>query len=156
MEESDEAVGEIWSRYHAQAAVTRSWLLGDGLDDLCLIFVGPERSEDNSFWIAQAGEIERNDLVCRKLVWLPPGADLGEMDRALDDMVARTFLARPWDVGARDIQNSLDSLTSGPLALPDLGVAPEIIRTWLAHLEAAANDGIVGDDLVIRLINAVP
>jgi hypothetical protein len=54
-------------------------------DDVVLLLSVPAGDPP---WQNVAAAIERNDLVCRKLVWLPP-QDLGMF-------LARTFLARPW------------------------------------------------------------
>ena len=37
--------------------------------------------------------IERDETVCRKLVWIPEQARL---QKSFDDFLARTFLAMPW------------------------------------------------------------
>jgi hypothetical protein len=39
--------------------------------------------------------IERNERICRKLVWLPP-ADCEDYEASLNAFMKRTFLAFPW------------------------------------------------------------
>lgn len=81
-------------RWHNQAVITRSWL-GARSDDLLLVLVGPPRSGTSDRWKRIAQEIERNERVCRKLIWLPP-AELAERPASLETFLGRTCLARPW------------------------------------------------------------
>lgn len=101
-------------RWHNQAVIARSWLGARG-DDLLLVLVGPPRSGASDRWKRIAQEIERNERVCRKLIWLP-SAELAERPASLEMFLGRTFLARPW-VEAGDgqapiaAQVALDSLS---------------------------------------------
>lgn len=81
-------------RWHNQAVIARSWL-GARSDDLLLILVGPPRSGASDRWKRIAQEIERNERVCRKLIWLP-STELAERPASLETFIGRTCLARPW------------------------------------------------------------
>lgn len=158
-ERKSEAVAEVWRRYHGQAAITRSWLPESMTDDLCLMLVGPEGSAVDPFWVAEAAEIERNDFVCRKLVWLPPPPAAGdeELTKSLDRFVGRTFLAEPWEVATGATQHALDTLATSLADFPEMGVPAATMRAWLAELEDfAAGEETERDPLVSKLIAAMP
>jgi hypothetical protein len=99
-----------WHAYQQLAAIARTWLLTDFSDDLNLFLVGPPGSSSESEWINFAQTIERNDLVCRKLVWLPSRNEFlwGQEIRSL---LERSFLAKPWLPAASTSVASLDSVS---------------------------------------------
>ncbi len=61
--------------------------------DLYLLLLAPEGSSTDPAWQALANEIERDDRMARKHVWLPnaEGSNVKEF-------LAATFLACPWQV----------------------------------------------------------
>jgi hypothetical protein len=134
-----ESVGDWEScleRGHRQAAVARSWLLGRRELDLYLLFIGPGSSECDPKWRDIALRVERDERVCRKLVWLP-GNDVAEGARAF---VNRTFLARPWSAIGDGSQNELDSLAAirGALCVrceAEAHVPVETLDEWLTLLD---------------------
>jgi len=99
-----------WHGYQQYAAIARTWLLSDFSDDLNLFLVGPTGSKDEREWQNFSRVIERNDLVCRKLVWLPSSND-HEWASELSAFLERTFLAEPWRGGATSSSISLDALS---------------------------------------------
>jgi hypothetical protein len=134
---------ERWREHQRTAAIARTSLDEKRQDDLVLLFVGPPGSEKDAEWTALSSQIERNDLVCRKLVWLPPQTE-GSCKASLQSFLRRTFLARPWHAGAAADQPKLD-------AVADLG--PTLTR-WQAVLDdqPMSEDEIDYDALVGRLI----
>src|SRR5581483_3249415 len=82
--------------YHWCAASARSRLAGWQKDDLSLFLVGPAGSEQQADWLIAAGFVERDERICRKLVWLPPLDETGTV-ASVSRFLARTFLARPWE-----------------------------------------------------------
>lgn len=84
-----------WHGYQQYAAIARTWLLSEYSDDLNLFLVGPPGSFDELEWQNFARVIERNDLVCRKLVWLP-SVNIHNWTTELSTFLERTFLAEPW------------------------------------------------------------
>lgn len=78
--------------YRNQATIARSWL-GAEAANLHLFLIGPTGALVNASWRQFAAEIEADDRVCRKQVWLFDAAP------SLDDareFLERTFIARPW------------------------------------------------------------
>lgn len=79
-------------RYRNQATIARSWL-GVRAPNLHLFLIGPAGASVDSKWRQVAAEIESDDRVCRKLVWLfNENPTVPEARSFLE----RTFLARPW------------------------------------------------------------
>lgn len=98
-------------RYRNQATIARSWL-GAAAPNLHLFLAGPIGAFGAPEWRQLAAEIEADDRVCRKLVWLfndPPTADSAK------EFLERTFVARPWPTEQRS--ERLDSVAN--FSLPD-------------------------------------
>jgi hypothetical protein len=129
-----------WRQYYTQAAVARSWM-GDKEIDLCLILIGPPGSALQEKWQRFARSMDRDESVCRKLVWLPsvdesPATIRKEAERFID----RTFLAQPWVPRTDLIQHDLDALN---VIYRELGTAfsektqlsGAVLKKWLRILE---------------------
>ncbi|NIK65451.1 ABC-three component system middle component 1 [Xanthomonas cannabis] len=98
-------------RYRNQATIARSWL-GAAAPNLHLFVAGPVGAIGVPEWRQLAAEIEADDRVCRKLVWL--FSDFPTEDSA-KDFLERTFVARPWPTDQRS--ERLDSVAN--FSLPD-------------------------------------
>lgn len=110
-----------WQGYQQYAAIARTWLSADYNDDLSLFLVGPAGSNDQVEWKAFSQTVERNDLVCRKLVWLP-SRDPSDWPAEIVEFLDRTFLAEPW----------LDTSQAKSLDLDSLSVMSDEMRPWQA------------------------
>lgn len=80
--------------------------------DLYLMLAAPMGKEADVAWQALAAEIERDDRLARKHVWLPD-AEGGNFTQFLEE----TFLACPWQSEAGQ-DDALD-LLSAEVAMPD-------------------------------------
>jgi hypothetical protein len=120
-------------RYRNQATIARSWL-GSEAPNLQLFLVGPPGALSDPRWRQLAAEIEADDRVCRKLVWLyDQEPSIADAQRFLE----RTFVARPWSEASRSA-TQLDTMS-------DINLPPG----W----EAAIDDRELDNDgLVQRLI----
>jgi hypothetical protein len=87
-----ESVSAQLRRYRNQATIARSWL-GSEAPNLHLFLVTPAGAFLEPDWRQIAAEIEADDRVCRKLVWLLKGEPTADSAREFLD---RTFIARPW------------------------------------------------------------
>jgi hypothetical protein len=134
-----------WAAAQRQAAVARTTVAADSGEDLVLILVGPPGSRELADWRALTMEIERNDLVCRKLVWLPPKMP-ADNPATLKEFVRRTFLSRPWLATDSIPQIALDTLSEKNAALS--GWEEILDRQPLNRAD------VDYDDLVGKLINA--
>jgi hypothetical protein len=98
-------------RYRNQATISRSWL-GSAAPNLHLFLAGPIGASGAPEWRQVAAEIEADDRVCRKLVWLFNDSPTAESAK---DFLERTFVARPWPTEQRS--ERLDSVAN--FSLPD-------------------------------------
>ena len=62
-------------RYRNQAVIARSWLTPDETVDLHLFLASPVGAQGELAWRQAALAIERDERVCRKLVWLRPSTE---------------------------------------------------------------------------------
>lgn len=99
-----------WHTYQQLAAIARTWLITEYSDDLNLFLIGPPGSAFEQEWINFAQEIERNDLVCRKLVWLPSKNE-STWGKEIAAIMMRCFLSKPWTSVKSTSNVSLDSVS---------------------------------------------
>lgn len=125
-------------RYLNQAAIAWSHL-GHRGEDLLLLLVGPMGSEQDDDWQQVQRTIERDDRVCRKLVWLPP-AEAESIGASLEKRVlTRTFLARPWaEAVTTEGGGDLAALTDDALIrlFVEAGLTEDQAKSWFATLSA--------------------
>lgn len=105
--------------------------------DLYVMLAAPYGSADNPEWNALAAEIERDDRLARKHVWLPDDAG-----KNFDAFIETTFLARPWTVEGDD-QARAD-------ALQLLTKQVSIPTGWQ---DALLDEDLQGEDLVRKLLS---
>ncbi|URW82165.1 hypothetical protein NBV64_15740 [Alcaligenes sp. DN25] len=105
--------------------------------DLYVMLVAPYGSADNSEWNTLAAEIERDDRLARKHVWLPDDAG-----KNFDAFIETTFLARPWTVEGNE-QARAD-------ALHLLTKQVSIPAGWQ---DVLLDDDLQGEDLVRKLLS---
>ena len=134
-ESADRAdLGDALRRYRNQATIARSWL-GANAQDLQLFLVGPLGSANDARWRDTALQIEADDRVCRKLVWLPTSEPT--VDGALL-FLSRTFLATPWRNYATPSAQRLDQMSALPLP-----------SEWIVVI---TDENLTGDALVASLV----
>ncbi|GGE80908.1 hypothetical protein CR103_10575 [Massilia psychrophila] len=103
-------IGSQLRRYRNQATICRSWL-GTEASNLHMFLIGPPGALIDATWRQFAAEIEADDRVCRKQVWLFDTAPtIGDAREFLE----RTFVARPWPSEQRT--ELLDSMAN--ISLP--------------------------------------
>ncbi len=93
-------------RYRNQATIARSWL-GAAAPNLHLFLAAPIGAFGAPDWRQLAAEIEADDRVCRKLVWL---FNDSPTEDSAKEFLERTFVARPWPKEQRS--ERLDSVSN--------------------------------------------
>jgi hypothetical protein len=146
------AAREQWHRFLSQAAIARSWLSAETSEDLNLYLVGPSGSDARVPWREIAAEIERDERVCRKLVWLPP-ATVAEQEDSLAHFLSRTFLARPWIETGAPGERDIDRLRNLGAKLTSDDAPRATIEEWLRILRTPQSDS---NDLVRQLTEVLP
>lgn len=86
---------------HNQMVIARSYMRADEVINahivLCATVTSPQAD-----WRGIIDLAERDEAVCRKVVWMP---NRDSLDQSYDEFLARTFLAQPW----RDVNSILDA-----------------------------------------------
>jgi len=98
--------------------------------DIYLIMAAPLGSAGNTNWEMLVAEIERDDRLARKHIWLP-----NENGSNFAALIETTFLAKPWDTPTEDI-NKLKLLDQGidvPTGWTDVLFDPELEGMRLAE-----------------------
>lgn len=138
----ENCVEAILLAYLRHAAISLSWL-DIQRENLGLFLAGPYGSSNNPKWQEIALRVERNENVCRKLVWLPP-APAEDKVTSLKAFCGRTFLARPWKHRIHDVHAELDPI--GRIAAKS-----PINKEWLQIIE----ESVEGNDVIAeRLISS--
>jgi len=105
------------------------------VNDLNVIFV-LEPTESNCKTLNDlSNEIERDDRVCRKLVWLK-----GQYGKPVESFLDRTFLARPWTSASPATADALLPLTDG------LGISNDEL------FDALMDEELDGEEFVRKLM----
>lgn len=137
-----EHIKQFMERLHLQLAVDRGHLPHRLRDDLYLFLVAPWGSDFDQNWRAVAGLVERDELICRKSVWLPP-IQQENPARSVEAFLDRTFMGRPWDVSVDASPRELDPLerlVELAAAAPDIGPNEKnAYRRWI-EIALASDD----------------
>ena len=126
--------------YYTQAAIARG-SLGGRDSDLYLFLIGPAGAKSDEQWQCLAHTIERDESICRKLVWLPSEAeDVDTIRRDAETFCDRTFLARPWQSSQQAVQHDLDAINAIYEKLragftEHTRLSADVLRRWLRILE---------------------
>jgi hypothetical protein len=134
---------------HNQMVIARSFMRADEVIDAHIILVAQVPSADAD-WAQLVDLVERDEAVCRKIVWVP---NFNGLDASYDSFIDRTFLAEPWA--------SIDAQTNAPLdqngrlvenILRKNGLTEAAAATWVVLADSSSDDP---DALVDQLVAAM-
>lgn len=113
---------------HSQMVIARSYMSQAELIN-AHIFLCAVNSSPEADWRKALDLAERDETVCRKLIWLP---DTQNLDASYDDFRKRTFLAAPWEVASERKDAALD-LAQGLAVklLIEAGLNREMADQWI-------------------------
>ncbi len=134
---------------HNQMLIARSYLRKEQIIDAHILFVAEEPPSDTD-WRRQVDKIERDESVCRKLVWMP---DRSGISSSFDAFRDRTFLARPWTTAQPRSDAPLDQneeLVQKVLEMK--GLSRDEAETWVRLAASGLDDS---EALVQQLIAAM-
>lgn len=133
---------------HNQMVIARSYMRAEEVINahimLCVTATNPQAD-----WRGIIDLAERDETVCRKVIWMPDADAIGTSYEAF---VARTFLAQPW--------RSLDAVQNAPLdhnqglaarILVKHGLSGPTAERWVALAETYKDDP---DGLIPQLVAA--
>jgi hypothetical protein len=143
--DSVDGVTSALKQLHAQMIVARSYMYEKEVINahLFLCATSPTATGD---WLRLVDLLERDEAVCRKLVWIPNEAAIQE---TFDTLLARTFLAMPW----ASVQSVSDAMLDQTYDLVQRllvkhGLTQELAETWVLLTERLIDDP---DSLVAEL-----
>ena len=142
------ALGKALKALHGQMVIARSHMAVDQIINAHILLCATEAGEGD--WEAVIDIAERDETVCRKLVWMPNADDIDASYRAFVD---RTFLAQPWETGDQVTDAPLDhNVTLVQRVLVDCGLKPAIADRWEALAQLHESDP---DTLIARLVDTM-
>ena len=135
-------LGELGASIEREAVLAQvDKLLGEALNlrkqsipakasDIYLFMVGPKGGACNPEWLALAAEIERDDRLARKHVWLPDSVGAN-----FKGFLEGTFLATPWEtnMGNTDALALLTNEIEMPPGWEEVLLDPELGGTDLVQ-----------------------
>lgn len=133
---------------HNQMVIARSYMRAEEVINAhIMLCVTTTHSEAD--WRGIIDLAERDETVCRKVVWMP---DTDALDTSYDLFLARTFLAQPW--------RSLEAVLNAPLdhnqglaerILVRHGLSQRAAKRWVVLAETYKDDP---DGLIPQLVAA--
>lgn len=111
---------------HGQMVIARSFMRTEQIINAHIFLCATESGDGD--WLSVRDIAERDEAVCRKLVWLPATTSLQQSYRAF---LERTFMARPWDTGGTVLDARLDhSQALVQRVLVKSGLTPALAESW--------------------------
>jgi hypothetical protein len=146
---SRETLNKTLRAAHNQMIVARSHLSGSEVIDAHIFFVAGEPSA-SADWEQEIDLIERNETVCRKLVWMPDRSDLAG---SFEELIGRSFLAQPWDDVAARHDAPLDQNEEiVEQVLQEKGLSPAAASKWVAIAKTENQDPDAIVDLLVSIM----
>lgn len=141
-----EGVTAALKKLHAQMVVARSYMYEREVINahLLLCATAPTPTGD---WARLVDLIERDETVCRKLVWIPKQTAVQE---SFDVFLARTFLSIPWEHVTAVSDARLDQTHElAQRLLEKHGLNQDVARKWVSLAEQLKDDP---ESLVTELV----
>lgn len=146
--DSVDGVKSTLKKLHAQMVVARSFMFEREVINahLFLCATSPTPTGD---WRRLVDLIERDETVCRKVVWIPNQTVL---QQSFDEFLARTFLTMPWA--------NVQAVSDAPLdqthdlaqrTLEKHGLERKVAQRWISLTERLMDDA---ESLVTELVQA--
>lgn len=135
--DSVEGVTSALKRLHAQMVVARSYMYEREVINahLFLCATSPTAAGD---WRRLVDLIERDEAVCRKLVWIPEQA---AVQASFDTLLTRTFLAMPWAKIHAVSDAALDQIHDlAQRVLVKHGLTEDLAKKWVSLTERLIDD----------------
>lgn len=111
---------------HGQMVIARSFMRTEQIINAHIFLCATESGDGD--WLSVRDIAERDEAVCRKLVWLPATTSL---EQSYSAFLERTFMARPWDAGSAVLDAPLDhNQALVQRVLVKTGLTPALADLW--------------------------
>ena len=133
---------------NAQMVIARSYMRPEEVINAHIMLCATATNE-LSDWRQVVDMAERDEAVCRKIVWIP---EVNAIDESYAAFVARTFLARPWQATGTTLNAPLDhNANLAQRVLVRHGLPRAVADRWVALANQYGSDP---DTLVNELVTA--
>ena len=137
---------------HGQVVIARAYMRPPEVINTHLFLCATESGVGD--WESIVDIAERDESVCRKVVWVPA---LENLDQSFDAFVARTFLARPWEGGDAVLDAPLDhnrNVVQNALVAAGLDAAMAV--RWEQLVDKNTDDPDVLVEKLVALMESKP
>ncbi|RWL18072.1 ABC-three component system middle component 1 [Mesorhizobium sp.] len=135
-------------RLNAQMVIARSYMRPEEVINAHIMLCATATIE-LADWRQVVDMAERDETVCRKIVWIP---EANALDESYAAFVARTFLATPWQAAGTTLNAPLDHNENlVQRVLVRHGLPRPVADRWVALAEQYGSDP---DTLVTELMTA--
>jgi len=124
-------------KLHAQMVIARSYMRAEEVINahLLLCAVNPATGGD---WRSVTDLAERDESVCRKVVWIP---DAAALEKSFESFRSRTFLASPWEAADERHDAPLDSNQGlAQRILVKHGLSDKVATAWIGIVDRLRED----------------
>jgi hypothetical protein len=133
---------------HGQMVIARSFMRAEQIINAHIFLCATESGEGD--WLSVRDIAERDEAVCRKLVWLPATTSL---EQSYSAFLERTFMARPWDIGSTVLDAPLDhNQALVQRVLVKSGLTPALAEIWEEIVRDESDDPEV---MVNKIVDAM-
>ncbi len=124
-------------RLHGQMVIARSFMRSEEIINAHILLCARETSSQYD-WRKVIDVAERDETVCRKLVW---NWGSGTLDASYDAFIERSFLAKPWADSAARPGATLDRTDSLSLRiLQEEGLSARVAAKWVKIASTEIDD----------------
>lgn len=122
---------------HNQMVIARSYMRADEVINAHIVLCATVTTSQAD-WRGIIDLAERDETVCRKVVWMP---DRDALDDSYDEFIARTFLAQPWRAFASVLDAPLDHNEGlAERILVRHGLSVRVAKRWVELAETYKGD----------------
>ncbi|GLQ87249.1 ABC-three component system middle component 1 [Dyella flagellata] len=133
---------------HSQMVIARSYMTRNEVINAHIFLCAVNPSSDAD-WRTVIDIAERDESVCRKVIWLPNSKNL---DQSYVEFLARTFLAAPWEDVSERHDAPLDQVQGlAATLLTEAGLQEAVATAWIDIVDQAGEDL---ESMVERLVRA--
>lgn len=133
---------------HSQLVIARSYMSRSEIINAHIFLCAVNPSLDTD-WRTVIDIAERDESVCRKVIWLP---DPSNLDQSYAHFRARTFLAAPWESATELHDAPLDQVQGlAATLLKQAGLSEALAPLWIDIVSQTSEDP---DTMVERLVQA--
>jgi hypothetical protein len=132
---------------HSQMMIARTYMLPEEVINSHILLYAAKTAE-LADWRQVVDLAERDETVCRKIIWIP---DPDALEKSYEAFRSRTFLATPWQASGIKLNAPLDhSQNLAQRILTEAGLSTHAAEHWISSAQQFSDDP---DTLVGELVS---